>query len=253
MLLLSPHLDDAVFSLGGLIHAWVQAGQRVEIWTVCAADPPDAPLSPFAQALHTRWGLGREAAALRRAEDLRPGALLGDAGLPGVAARHLDFPDCIYRRHPRTRRALYASEAAIFGKLAAVEAGLVEGLAGLIDREAPRGASVLCPLGLGNHVDHQLTRRAAELSGRRVTFYADLPYVLTEEAKIASRVPAGFHAAVHPVSAEGLAAWGRASAAYASQIGSFWADEAVMRAQIAAYAARSGGVRLWAGGTFAPD
>jgi len=37
---LSPHLDDAVLSCGGIIWQQVQSGHQVEIWTICAADPP---------------------------------------------------------------------------------------------------------------------------------------------------------------------------------------------------------------------
>ena len=46
---LSPHFDDAVLSCGWLIWQQAQAGQRVEIWTVCAGEIPPGPLTPFAQ------------------------------------------------------------------------------------------------------------------------------------------------------------------------------------------------------------
>jgi LmbE family N-acetylglucosaminyl deacetylase len=36
---LSPHLDDAVFSAGGLIYEQTQAGIPVEIWTFMCGDP----------------------------------------------------------------------------------------------------------------------------------------------------------------------------------------------------------------------
>ena len=36
---LSPHLDDAVFSAGGLIYEQTQAGTPVEIWTIMCGDP----------------------------------------------------------------------------------------------------------------------------------------------------------------------------------------------------------------------
>ncbi len=239
-ILLSPHLDDAVFSLGGLIHDWARRGVRVEIWTVCAGDPPAGPLSPFARSLHDRWGLGREAVALRRAEDLRACQLLG------AAARHLDVPDCIYRRHPITGEAMYAGEQAIFGALAEVEARELSGaLARQVGQEAPAGTRVFSPLGLGNHVDHQLVRRAAEKLRGRVSWYPDLPYVLTAEADIPPRVPAGWEPSVHPVSEAGQEAWVRASLAYASQISTFWSGEVELRETLREYLARAGGLRLW--------
>ena len=51
---LSPHLDDAVLSCGGMIHRQAQAGERVVVVTVCAGDPPPGPLSDFARSLHER-------------------------------------------------------------------------------------------------------------------------------------------------------------------------------------------------------
>lgn len=74
---LSPHLDDAALSCGGLVWMQAQAGERVEIWTMCAGDPPEGRLSDYAQAHHERWGLGREAVAARREEDARSCNILG--------------------------------------------------------------------------------------------------------------------------------------------------------------------------------
>ena len=54
---LSPHLDDAVFSAGGLIYEQAQAGIPVEIWTIMCGYPP-LPEEVFsvAQLLHVQWG-----------------------------------------------------------------------------------------------------------------------------------------------------------------------------------------------------
>ena len=46
---LSPHLDDAALSCKGSIKQQTQAGERVEVWTVCAGEPPDGPLSMFSR------------------------------------------------------------------------------------------------------------------------------------------------------------------------------------------------------------
>src|SRR5512139_3118661 len=74
---LSPHLDDAALSCGGLIWEQVHAGDTVSVWTICAGDPPNGSLSPFAEALHARWQSGIEAAVLRREEDVTSCLLLG--------------------------------------------------------------------------------------------------------------------------------------------------------------------------------
>lgn len=73
---ISPHLDDAIFSLGGTIAAWTRAGGRVVVVTVLANDPgvADPPSSwdcksGFASASDAAWG--------RRAEDLLACSLVG--------------------------------------------------------------------------------------------------------------------------------------------------------------------------------
>lgn len=72
----SPHLDDAVFSLGGAIADLRSAGRTVRIVTVFAGVPgSDAPPSPWDE----RCGFesAAESAVRRRAEDKRACALLG--------------------------------------------------------------------------------------------------------------------------------------------------------------------------------
>ena len=74
---LSPHLDDAAFSCGGLIWEQVKAGETVEVWTICAGEPPEGELPPFARSLHDRWGTGGQTVARRRAEDQAACEVLG--------------------------------------------------------------------------------------------------------------------------------------------------------------------------------
>ena len=64
---ISPHLDDIALSCGGLVWELAHAGDQVSIWTICAGEPPVAPLSPFAESLHDRWQTGAEATQRRRA------------------------------------------------------------------------------------------------------------------------------------------------------------------------------------------
>ena len=50
---ISPHLDDAVLSAGGLIYEQTRAGMDVEIWNFMCGFPPSEELSPYAQILHS--------------------------------------------------------------------------------------------------------------------------------------------------------------------------------------------------------
>lgn len=235
---LSPHLDDVALSCGGLLWQQAQSGHQIQVWTVCTGDPPEGALSTFAQILHRRWETGAQAVTLRKAEDIESCAVMG-AGF-----RHLGIQDCIYRLG-EDGQALYASEEALSGRLDPAEAPLVERLSHEIARALPAGAILVCPLALGSHVDHQLTRAAAERIHQSLWYYADYPYVRHDTRNIPIIEAQGWQAQVNPISSEGLQAWQSAVAAHASQISSFWPDLLAMRAAIQSYCESAGGVRLW--------
>ena len=236
---LSPHFDDVALSCGSLVWQQVQAGDTVDIWTVCAGAPdPSQPISPFAQSLHERWGTGPASVAARRAEDIASCHVLG------VAYRHLSVYDCIYRGDGAGHY-YYASEESLNGPLHPDEAAQAAQITQLNLAALPPDLNLVCPLGLGNHVDHQLTRLAAEQSGRGLYYYADFPYVLRQPDQLQNLAQAGWQPACTPLSLPALTAWQDCVAAHASQISTFWADEAAMRSAIAAYAAQAWAVCLW--------
>ena len=233
---LSPHLDDTVLSLGGLIWEQTRAGQDVNILTICAGDPPPREFSPFAESLHVRWGVGREAMAERRAEDVESCRRLG------ASYRHLDIPDCIYRSSPRTGEHLYTSESALWIPVHPDEALLIDVISSKIREILPPEAALICPLTLGNHVDHRLTRAAAEKVGVPLQYYADYPYVLKVDV---SSIATDMKSSKYSLTPDGMLAWQDAVAAHRSQISTFWRDLDEMRSAIQAYYAQMGGIWLW--------
>lgn len=254
---LSPHLDDVALSCGGLLWEQAQRGERVWLWTLCAGDPPPGDFSPFAQALHASWGTGEGAAAQRRSEDRLSCDRLG------VEGRHFPLPDAIYRRQgspywPRqtggapSRQAagdfFYPSPEALFGELHPQEESLIEELAALLRGELPPQAILVCPLTIGGHVDHRLTRRVAERLGRPLWYYADYPYAAEMKEppeRQAGLLPSGYRRRVWRLTSAALQAWGDSIAAHRSQIRTFWADERAMRAALLAYYIHLGGAVLW--------
>ena len=68
---LSPHLDDAVLSCGGLIHRQRQEGESVLVVTIFAGSADQAAASDFATSLCRSWGLGPDPVMARRIEDQR--------------------------------------------------------------------------------------------------------------------------------------------------------------------------------------
>ena len=236
--ILSPHLDDAVLSCGGLIYQLAQTGQPVRVITIFAGDPPPGALSPFAQGLHARWGA---APARRRDEDR---AALQWLGAEAIA---WPYPDAIYRRD--SNGPLYDSEESIFGEVAEADAGLVASVAQRL-AEIDLSARLVAPLAAGHHVDHQLVRAAAESLGRALIYYEDYPYAETPD-KLEAVVRAGAWLAERVrLNDESIRMKAKAINAYRSQISTFFEDAAEVEQRVRAYASRAGGEagpaeRLW--------
>ena len=236
---LSPHFDDVALSCGGLIWEQVQAGDTVSIWTVCAGAPTAGDFSPFALELHSRWETGPKATAKRKQEDLRSCRHLG-------ARRHyFNLLDCIYRRHPETGEFLYASEAALNGSLHPGDNKTISALQADLERSIKANMNVVCPLAIGNHVDHQLTRIALERMGYPAWYYPDYPYVEHHPARVKKMKQEGWVSRLFPVSRHGLFAWQDSIAAHGSQISTFWSNEDEMRQAVETYWGRQHAIRLW--------
>jgi LmbE family N-acetylglucosaminyl deacetylase len=235
---LSPHMDDAAISCGGLVWEQIQAGDLVEIWTICTGDPPPGPLSLFAQEIHARWQTGSQAASIRRQEDRQSCLELG------AAWRHLSIPDCIYRTAADGAH-LYASEQALFGDLQPADSILVEAISRDILTHLSEQDILVSPLAIGGHVDHQLTRTAADATGRPLWYYADYPYAHTRQAEIQKLPEAGWEAESFSISDDALQVWAGAVLAHQSQISSFWTGEDELLSDLKAYREQMGGVRLW--------
>jgi LmbE family N-acetylglucosaminyl deacetylase len=205
---LSPHLDDAVFSAGGLIHEQTQSGIPVEIWTFMCGDPQLSEYSPITQALHHMWGFSsaEETVRKRRAEDILA------ASMVGAKAVHFDFLDCIYRRDKKGDW-LY-SEIAIPPKEA--DADYPAQIASAISARLLPDDKLVCQLGLGSHVDHVLVRAAAELLGRPLRYDIDVPYWCYKPHELESKA-AGMNESTVRIPEPSLTRWIEASLAYTSQ------------------------------------
>ncbi len=236
---LSPHFDDVVLSCGGMIAEMVSHGQTVELWTICAGNPPPGPLSPLARSLHKRWGLKRNAAAIRRKEDRRSCAVLG------VKVRHFHIPDCIYRKDPITGEFLILENEDLFQSLPEVEIPLAADLELHLARTLPIDARVVSPLTMGGHIDHHLVRRAAEALCRPLWYYADYPYAALSSNDQAKWILPDWETFELPVLRTSLLKWQEAIAEHESQISTFWGSLVEMQQSIEAYWQAGGGSKLW--------
>jgi LmbE family N-acetylglucosaminyl deacetylase len=169
VLALSPHPDDLAFSVGGLLR-WLAARTDVTLVTVFTRNvwAPNLELPQPDEETVSR---------LRQAEDVRYCERVGvrrlALGLPDAGLRGYD--DDTERLAPGPEEEM---AAAVREALAAV---------------LPDRCALLCPLGLGGHVDHGIVRDAALAvatgTARQIGFYEDLPYARQlDETEIAAHV-----------------------------------------------------------------
>ena len=234
---ISPHLDDAVLSAGGLIYEQTRAGMDVEIWSFMCGFPPSEELSPYAQVLHFQWGIpfAADVVTARRAEDIRA------ANIVGAKTVYFDFLDCIYRRS-RNGDWLYTY---VFEPPHEDERDLPARIAESISARLKPTDQLVCQFGLGSHVDHILVRRAVDLLQRPVLYDVDIPYLFNSPEELSLKT-AGMIEKKHKITETGLKCWQDAISAYQSQISSLFDSQDAMREQIKSYWAEKGGLRLWA-------
>ena len=156
VLYVSPHADDVGFSAAAQVARDVASGSRVALLTVFEM-PEGSPLGAFGER------------ATRRAEDE------AFAALARIERYSAGFDDAIARR-PR-----YRSPYRILAPLPEDERPLVDAVRARIESFVNEGCRrVVAPLGIGEHVDHQIVHEAARtLTGAEVTFYEDTPHILT--------------------------------------------------------------------------
>lgn len=182
-LFIQPHYDDVALSCGGTAAAWSVAGCEPRIVTVFASEIVHEMVGELAARKHARWQLDDPDAvhALRREEDARAADVLG------CSVRWLGLPDAIYRGDR------YPDDAALYGPLHPEEVALATHLADeLVQLPEWRPLTqVFVPLGVGDHVDHQLAFEAGRQLAQRgieVWAYEDLPYGIHTPAGLDRRL-----------------------------------------------------------------
>lgn len=227
VLVVSPHLDDAVLSVGASLSALTETGRMVVVCTVFAGSP-SGPVSEGASAFHSHCGLGDDAVLVRHDEDRAAVREVGGQAL------HLGFLDAIYRRIGE--QWLCRRPGAVFDPLmpdeptiaSAIESRLSDLLA------AVRPAMVLTCAAVGGHVDHRLVRDAAIAAcvaeGRPLALWEDIPYAI-------GKVPACNAApiTVSKVRQRHLERKLAAVAMYRSQVTVLWGDQDACREDLLAH------------------
>lgn len=176
---ISPHLDDAVFSAGGLAAAFVEQGHAVTILTCFTKSILDP--KGFALACQLDKGLSPEVdyMQLRREEDRKACEVLGAHFV------WLDLPEAPHRG--------YQSAKELFREIK--ECDKIQEVLFLKLKEylfEMRPDMIFSPIGIGNHVDHQqvclaVQKLKKDFPGTDYFQWYDQPYLLRNPLAIAKR------------------------------------------------------------------
>jgi LmbE family N-acetylglucosaminyl deacetylase len=187
LIVLSPHLDDAVLSCGALMsHARKQMCVTV-VTFFTEGGPPPYSHSARSYLRETRNNRASGLFLARRAEDQ---AVLESAGISYV---HVGLTEALFRRRtrPSLNRLPWAGRLVpelcynyptyrlhvIRGGISPDDTSTIRSIHDTIDCLSLKSSTLfLAPLAVGRHIDHLLVRTAAELSGKRLAYYSDFPY-----------------------------------------------------------------------------
>ncbi len=224
-LFLSPHLNDAALSCGGLAARLSAQGWRVTFATLFTASVPN----PQGFALHEQTSKGVpphvDYMALRRREDVE-------------AARHLSVSRVVHLPLPDASHRGYAGPEALLGGILPydeIDQPLADHLRRLAEEERPD--LILAPQAVGGHVDSRMVLRAvrqARLPSVHA-FWRDVPFVMRRGAAPAQEMPdAPWEVAVEVT--DFLRQRVQACSAYRSQLGHLFGGEARMAETIVGFA-----------------
>lgn len=185
----SPHLDDAVFSGGGLLTALQKKNIKTMVVTVFtkAGNKNTQSAKAFLRQCNYKYGVSLYKERVK--ED--------KAALTGLSeVIHLDLVEALWRQKKKSllksignfipeSTTLYPTYRWHITKgIVASNDPLTEILKGKLDRltSGKKNVLIFAPIGIGNHVDHVVVRKVCEALAVPVVYWADYPYSKTQKA-----------------------------------------------------------------------
>ncbi|MDQ7022653.1 MAG: glycosyltransferase [Candidatus Gracilibacteria bacterium] len=160
--IISAHIDDAIFSLGGIINKWIDEGFLIEIITIFSKTNYMGPKKNL--------GIIEECMLMRKEEDNEIIEKLKGK----IKFIYLDFEEALLRGYDYDE---------LFGKLKNFDNGLIRGLRKEIKKLTQKADYIFFPYGYGNHVDHQVCSKSS-FKNDKVFFYSDMLYICYMEENI---------------------------------------------------------------------
>lgn len=170
ILILSPHLDDAVFSCFDFIHAQTCEVQVITVFTQFQEMHLPVHILEYLQASGFSSVAAFQKARLQ--EDVHAMKLLG------CKWRHLDYIDGGFRVEKNVP--YYPTTQDLFsGQFHPKDYGVIDKLSNFITQFKDAYDLVVTPYGVGKHVDHLIVRKTSEESveQKKLLYYLDFPYV----------------------------------------------------------------------------
>jgi LmbE family N-acetylglucosaminyl deacetylase len=184
----SPHLDDAVFSAGGLL---MDLENKSDVTVVNVFTKADTQPYTLSAKRYLFYCGAKDAVTLfekRKKEDAQ--VLSGQ-----VKVINLDFVDAQWRKRKTNiflkGLATFIPELVhtypiyrlniISGKVSEHDTSLITSLSDKLEQLIPKSSVVFCPVGFGNHVDHILVRDVCAKLFKHIYYWSDFPYDLKSQ------------------------------------------------------------------------
>lgn len=165
IIVLSPHLDDAVLSLSDHISNWKKQGKLVKIITIftCFGDSLDLPRYTRDYINKSGFKNIKLFQKKRIEEDIQAMKMLD------VEWEHWGFVDAGFRKLYNTRSALLG------GKIHYKDDIIIHEISKkMLSIDADK---VYLPFGIGGHVDHLLVKKSGKVLFKNIEYYLELPYL----------------------------------------------------------------------------
>lgn len=172
VVILSPHMDDAVLSLGQHIIKWVKENKRVKIVTVMTSfgENENVPIYTKNYVIKSGFKSITDFQAARKKEDIEVMKSLG------VEYEHWDLVDGGFRGEKKDLYYYPTKNDLVSGIITKKDRKIVRKITRMILKL--KAKMILIPYGIGGHVDHVILKKAAEkVKKNSKLFYLESPYL----------------------------------------------------------------------------
>lgn len=174
VVVLSPHLDDAILSCGQHIWKWKQEGKRIMIITLFTKHTGYTLLPDYTKEYLkiTGFNTGDEFGKARILEDV------GAMNAIGVEWKHWGLLDAGFRID-RDRKAMYPTKKCLLSaKIRKEDKKFIKIIGDKLEKISSK--LFLFPYAVGGHVDHLIAKKIGMKNKGRKLYYLETPYLWQE-------------------------------------------------------------------------